>query len=351
MPSGNSLLDAAEDLSPPGTFAYQPVSTIDLDTSLADKYGTVLKEAIGRYNRHGEEFNALISNHNSGGGNRSTDNRRLDLLGADAESRYLLARERLKQLKKCLRSDYLQLLDICRVEAGRQLMGIPEKECDEFLVAIIALYAEHAHHRRQLDETWKYTGEQKVEVLEALELLPDEADLADQVERLVSDIETHRNEAAKLKGDAERYQKSIAGSPNDRCFYELRLNTCLQTLETEEKYLAEHQDRLAESGRQLEQLEGLKRQLKDLESSRQVAQAKVESFWQEVEGRALALWEQYGQGTAVNMSLRGSTILSALRADVAVLAQSSVLPWMTVKLNQQGDPAWYYFALVQYTEQ
>ncbi|WP_066018119.1 hypothetical protein [Endozoicomonas atrinae] len=273
------------------------------------------------------------------------------MLGADAESRYLLARKRLKQLKECLRSDYLQLQDICRAEAGRQLMRIPEKECDEFLVAIIALYAEHAHHRRQLDETWKYTDEQKAGVLEALGLLPDEHDLIDQIERLVSDIETHRNEAAKLKGDAERYQKSISDSPNDRCFYELRLNTCLQTLETEEKYLAEHQDRLAESGRQLEQLEGLKRQLEDLENSRQVAQGKVENFWQEVEGRALALWEQYGQGAAVNMSLRGSTILSALRADVAVLAQSSVLPWMTVKLNQQGDPAWYYFALVQYTEQ
>ena len=259
MPSGSGLLAESTEVPSSDSVHNHLINIIDPEIPLVDKYGPSMKEAVDRYNRHGEEFNTLAHQQHPGhSAKRPTGNHRIDLLVSDASSREQLVSGRILQLKRLLKADYLQLQDICRANAGQQLMDIPEHERDDAVMVITAIYAEHALLKQQLDETWKYTDEQKCETRKLLAQLPDEADLADQIERQVRDIDMHRAEAAKLKGDLEKYQKRIAESPHDTSFFELRLNTCRETLETEEKYLAEHQNQLAESGRQLEQVVGLK---------------------------------------------------------------------------------------------
>ncbi|KEI71200.1 hypothetical protein [Endozoicomonas elysicola] len=351
MPSDTGLLEESTELSSPDCIHHHLINIIDPEIPLVGKYGPSMKEAVDRYNRHGEEFNALVHQQHLGHSpKRPAGSHRIDLLVSDASSRELLVSGRIQQLKRLLKADYLQLQDICRANAGRQLMDIPEQERDDAVMVITAIYAEHALLKQQLDETWKYTDEQKREIRKQLAQLPEEADLADQIERLVRDIDTHRGEATKLKGDLEKYQKRIADSPDDSSFFELRLNTCWETLETEEKYLAEHQNQLAESGRQLEHVVGLKVRLKTLENSRQEAQAKVDDFWLNVEESVHAPWEQKSWQASASIHPKVKNILNILREDVEVLVQCSELPWVKVNSNQQEDPTWYYFALVQCKE-
>ncbi|WP_419536729.1 hypothetical protein [Endozoicomonas sp.] len=331
---------------------HLPLSKINENSPLVAKYGKPFFDVVLTFNRHVSEYNRLIDQQLQQNKAETlltpllSETYRTGLLEVDQGVRQQLISERLMQLKDMLEADYFLLQDYCRFLAGQQVMVVVEGERENPLLTTISeVFANHASVKKTIDEINSRLENQRVDLQKEIAELPDESNLAEQIEILNRDISNHRQDATRLQQDIQAYQAQIEMSPDESSFYELRLNTCQETLETEQKYLETNQLKLSKLGRQMEQLVGLKIRRKKLIRERFATYNRLKAFWDSKAMIGNDLSRTRNPGPITETEQRVERILEEMREDILAIQTMSSLPWQEYGADRQEDELWFFFAL------